>query len=62
MGVQTTDAKHHTQEAAITADATGLWDSVAEFDFIFRDIDGADVKEVLMTNRKGTCWVQGHAS
>ena len=52
----------NTENGAIGPGATGPWDSVAEYDFLFRDIDPADVKEVLMTNRKGMCWVQGHPS
>lgn len=57
--VQTTDGRHVTQDAYITHDATGPWDSIAEFDFLFRDLNPADVKEVLLTNSKGTCWVKG---
>lgn len=57
--VQTTDLKHHTQEALVRDGGTGPWDMPSEFDFIFREIDPADVKEVLLTSRKGTCWVQG---
>lgn len=60
--VQTTDGKHHTQDAGISpGQGMGPWDSAAEFDFIFRDIDPADVKKVLLTNKKGTCWVQGNS-
>jgi hypothetical protein len=56
--IQTTDGKHHTEDAVIRHGKFGPWDSVAEYDFIFRDIDSADVKRVLLTNSKGTCWVQ----
>jgi hypothetical protein len=56
--IQTTDGKHHTEDAVTRHGKFGPWDSVAEYDFIFRDIDPADVKRVLLTNSKGTCWVQ----
>jgi hypothetical protein len=35
-------------------------DSVVEYHFPFRNVDRSDVNEVLMTNSKGTCWVQGN--
>jgi hypothetical protein len=59
IAVQTKDGRHHTKEAVVALGASGPWDSVAEYDFLFPDIDPADVKEVLLTNRKGTCWLQG---
>jgi hypothetical protein len=58
--VQTTDGQHHTEDAVIGTDATGRWDSKAEYDFLFRNVDPSDVKEVLMTDSKGTCSVQGN--
>ncbi|BBC69146.1 hypothetical protein MMRN_p1150 (plasmid) [Mycobacterium marinum] len=57
--VQTKDGKHHTEEAVVDFGATGAWDSAVEYDFLFPTIDPADVQEVLLTNSKGTCWVQG---
>lgn len=60
--VQTNDGNRHTEDAVISSNATGPSDSSAEYDFLFRDIDPSDVKEVLMTNSKGTCWVQGNPS
>lgn len=59
--LQTKDGKHHTKEAVVAPGASGPWDGEAEYDFLFPDIDPADVKEVLLTNRKGTCWLQGPA-
>ncbi|AGB23009.1 hypothetical protein Mycsm_02676 [Mycobacterium sp. JS623] len=57
--VQTKDGHHHTQEAYVGREATGNWDTVAEKDFLFPDIDPADVAHVVMTTSKGTCWVDG---
>jgi len=48
---------NHTEDAVIRPGKFGPWDSLVEYDFIFRDIDPADVKRVLLTNSKGTCWV-----
>jgi hypothetical protein len=44
---------------SVTQPRLGPWDSIAEFDFLFRDINPADVKEVLLTNSTGTCWLKG---
>ena len=49
-----------TQDAYVGNGATDKWDSVAEKDFNFRTVDPADVKEVLLTTTKGTCWVDGN--
>ncbi|WP_260972931.1 hypothetical protein [Mycolicibacterium llatzerense] len=57
--VQTKDGQHRTREEPVSAAATGPWDSVAEKDFLFPDIDPADVQAVHMTTSKGTCWVDG---
>jgi len=59
VAVQTTDGRQTTQDAVIGPGATGRWDSVAEYDFLFRNVDPSNIKEVLMTNSKGTCQVQG---
>jgi hypothetical protein len=59
VAVQTTDGRQTTQDAVIGPGATGPWDSVAEYDFLFRNVDPSNIKEVLMTNSKGTCQVQG---
>lgn len=58
--VHTNDGQSYTKDAVITSGATGTWDSAAEYDFLFRNVDPSDIKEVLMTNSKGTCWVQGN--
>jgi hypothetical protein len=47
------------REEAVSAAATGQWDSLSEKDFLFPDIDPADVEHVQMTTSKGTCWVDG---
>jgi hypothetical protein len=60
--VQTNDGSSHTKDAVIGSGATGPWDSSTEYDFLFRDVDPSEVKQVLMTNSKGTCWVQGNPS
>jgi len=60
IAIQTTDERHFTQDAYVGHDATDKWDSVAEKDFNFRTVDPADIKEVLMTTSKGTCWVDGN--
>jgi hypothetical protein len=60
VSVQTTDGRHLTQDAYVGNGATDKWDSLAEQDFNFRTVDPADVKEVLMTTSKGTCWVEGN--
>jgi hypothetical protein len=60
VAVQTTDGRHFTQDAYVGNGATDKWDSVAEKDFNFRSVDPADIKEVLMTTTKGTCWVDGN--
>lgn len=44
--LQTKDGKHHTKEAVVAPGASGPWDGEAEYDFLFPDIDPADVKEV----------------
>ncbi len=59
--VQTKDGRHHTLEDVIYPGASGPWDSVDAYDFLFPDIDPLDVQEALLTNRKGTCWLQGPA-
>jgi hypothetical protein len=60
--VHTNDGMQHTKDAVIGSGATGPWDSAAEYDFLFGNVDPSNIKEVLMTNSKGTCWVQGNPS
>jgi hypothetical protein len=58
--VETTYGHHITQEAMVTTGKTGPYDSPVEKDFNFPTVDPSDVKEVLMTDRRGTCWVSGN--
>jgi hypothetical protein len=58
--VRTKDGRHITEDDYVSRAATGDWDSVVEKSFIFRTVDPLDVKEVLLTSSKGTCWVQGN--
>jgi hypothetical protein len=58
--VHTNDGQSYTKDAVISSGATDPSDSAAEYDFLFRNVNPSDIKEVLMTNSKGTCWVQGN--
>ena len=58
--VRTKDGRHITEDDYVSRAATGDWDSVVEKSFIFRTVDPLDVKEVLLTSSKATCWVQGN--
>ena len=59
--VRRNDGREETQDAGVGRGATGPWDSVAEHDFLFTTLNPFDVKEVLMSNRDGRCWVFDHA-
>jgi hypothetical protein len=58
--VETAYGRHFTQEAMVTNGKTAPYDSPVEKDFNFPNVDPSDVREVLMTNSKGTCWVSGN--
>jgi hypothetical protein len=60
VSVRTKDGRHVTQDASVGEGGTDKWDTVAEKDFNFLNVDPADVKDVLMTTSKGTCWVDGN--
>lgn len=57
--VHTNDGRHHTQTAAVDRTETGPWDGTDEKFFVFREINPADVAHVLISNKRGTCWVDG---
>ncbi|AKS35103.1 hypothetical protein [Mycolicibacterium goodii] len=60
VDIDTKDGRHYSQDDYVSEAATGNWDSVAEKDFIFEQIDPFDVEHVVVRSGEGTCWADGN--